>query len=300
MRLRPALLAIVAFVFAALAMSIPAAAQAPADGPPGVDEITWVNPPESLPPGVSHHTFRSDRLGRDVGYTIYLPPSYEGGTDVFPVIYWLHGRGGNESDLRPSVALHAEIEAGRAEPLVLVTVNGGAGSGYFDNPETGVLSESLIIRDLIPHIEETYRVSDSQSGRGIAGFSMGGAGAVRLVLRNRGVFGAFVSYGGQLFPQAALMEEHALTDRDFATEHDVYFLAVNSLASLRGVGMQFYVGSEDQYLSDNRRFATHLEANDMSPGFDEIPGLDHNLAGYLTAVGEDTFRFFSERLQPGS
>jgi endo-1,4-beta-xylanase len=294
MRLSPALLLV-----AALAISVPAAAQAP-DGPPSADEITWVNPPESLPPGVSHHTFRSSSMGREVGYMIYLPPTYEGGTDVFPVIYWLHGRGGNESDIRPAVALHAAIEAGRVQPMALVMVNGGAGSGYFNNPETGVLSESLIIRDLIPHIEGTYRVSASQRGRGIAGFSMGGAGAVRLVLRNRGVFGAFVAYGGQLFPQAALMEEHALTDTEFAADHDVYFLAVNSLASLRGVGMQFYVGSEDQYLSDNRRFATHLEANDMSPGFEEIPGLAHNLADYLAAVGDETFQFFSERLQPGS
>jgi S-formylglutathione hydrolase FrmB len=288
------------FLFAALAISVPATAQEPASGPPGIDEITWVNPPESLSPGVSHHAFRSDALGRDVGYTIYLPPSYEGGTDVFPVIYWLHGRGGNESDVRPSVALHAAIEAGRAQPMVLVTVNGGAGSGYFNNPGTGVLSESLIIRDLIPHIEETYRVSGEQSGRGVAGFSMGGAGAVRLVLRNRGVFGSFVSFGGMLIPQAAFMAEHALNDRDFATDHDVYALAVNSLASLRGVGVQFYVGTADQFLADNRRFATHLEANDMSPGYQEIPGLEHNLADYLTAVGDDTFRFFSDRLAPGS
>lgn len=294
MRLRSALL-----LFVALAISVPAAAQAPASGPPSVDAITWVNPPESLPPGVSHETFRSQALGRDVGYTIYLPPNYEGGTDVFPVIYWLHGRGGNESDVRPSVALHAAIEAGRAQPMVLVTVNGGAGSGYFNNPETGVLSESLIIRDLIPHIEETYRVSASQSGRGIAGFSMGGAGAVRLVLRNRGVFGALVSFGGMLIPQAPLMEEHALTDAEFAVDHDVYALSVNSIASLRNVGIQLYVGSADQFLSDNRRYATHLEANDMSPDYEEIPGLEHNLANYLTAVGEDTFRFFSKELEPG-
>jgi hypothetical protein len=96
------------------------------------------------------------------------------------------------------------------------------------------------------------------------------------------------------------MEEHALTDNEFAVDHDVYALAVNSLASLRGVGVQLYVGTEDQFLADNRRFATHLQANDMSPGYDEIPGLAHNLADYLTAVGDETFRFFSERLTPGS
>lgn len=57
---------------------------------------TWVNRPSGpLPAGVSHHTYRSQSMGHDVGYCIYLPPGYaKDSTLRYPVIYNLHGAGG--------------------------------------------------------------------------------------------------------------------------------------------------------------------------------------------------------------
>src|SRR6188768_859363 len=59
----------------------------------------WVNEPKpgTLPERTTHHRFFSKALNQDVGYCIYLPPGYE--TDParrYPVIYNLHGAGGNE------------------------------------------------------------------------------------------------------------------------------------------------------------------------------------------------------------
>lgn len=52
----------------------------------------------ALPTGVTHHTFLSGSMKRDVGYCIYLPPGYEKDTERrYPVIYHLHGAGGNET-----------------------------------------------------------------------------------------------------------------------------------------------------------------------------------------------------------
>src|SRR5579871_5587980 len=59
----------------------------------------WVNEPKpgSLPPGMTHHIYFSKSMGHDVGYCIYLPPEYESDTKRrYPVIYTLHGAGGNE------------------------------------------------------------------------------------------------------------------------------------------------------------------------------------------------------------
>ncbi|MBE2283301.1 MAG: hypothetical protein IAE77_07550 [Prosthecobacter sp.] len=51
-----------------------------------------------LPTGVTHHTFRSESMKRDVGYCLYLPPGYETDTEWrYPVIYHLRGAGGNGS-----------------------------------------------------------------------------------------------------------------------------------------------------------------------------------------------------------
>jgi predicted peptidase len=54
------------------------------------------SPVTKLPSGVTHHTFRSDSMKRDVGYCLYLPPRYQHDKGQhYPVIYHLHGAGGN-------------------------------------------------------------------------------------------------------------------------------------------------------------------------------------------------------------
>src|SRR6267154_1036689 len=65
----------------------------------GLETTVWVNNPKpgQLPAGVSHHTYYSDSMKHDVGYCIYLPPDYSSAAGSrYPVIYNLHGAGGNE------------------------------------------------------------------------------------------------------------------------------------------------------------------------------------------------------------
>ena len=62
------------------------------------DDMWVTSPVPALPTGVTHHTFRSDSMKREIGYCIYLPPGYERDTELrYPVIYHLHGAGGNET-----------------------------------------------------------------------------------------------------------------------------------------------------------------------------------------------------------
>jgi enterochelin esterase-like enzyme len=58
----------------------------------------WLNEPKTpLPRGVVHKTFFSKAVNRDVGYLVYLPPDYGPAAGKrYPVIYNLHGAGGNE------------------------------------------------------------------------------------------------------------------------------------------------------------------------------------------------------------
>ncbi|MEZ5366549.1 MAG: alpha/beta hydrolase-fold protein [Bryobacterales bacterium] len=87
--------------FLALAAAAPLAAQSDNRDPALVRllETKWVNEPKpgQLPTGVSHRTYRSKALGKEVGYCVYLPPSYDRSPGRrYPVIYNLHGAGGNE------------------------------------------------------------------------------------------------------------------------------------------------------------------------------------------------------------
>src|SRR6476620_11472805 len=64
------------------------------------DATVWVNAPApgALPAGASHHPYFSKAMGHDVGYCIYLPPGYRDNPNArYPVIYNLHGAGGDET-----------------------------------------------------------------------------------------------------------------------------------------------------------------------------------------------------------
>ena len=281
------------------AMPAPGYAQAPPGDPIGVDQIDWVDPPTELPPGVTHHTFHSDSMAREVGYSIYLPPGYEGEDRKYAVVYWLHGRSGSERDTRAAEALHDAIQAGDLQPMVLVLANGGIASGYIDNPGTGVMGESVIIDDLIPHIEENYRVSADTSGRGLAGFSMGGAGAVRLVIRHPDLFGSVVAVAGTFVGYRGIMERNFVEDVDLAQRYDPFPNAINAAPRLRSIELMLLVGSADRWISENRRFAAHLGHQNLPIDYREIPGLEHELSDYLRASGQDVFRFFAGNLEPG-
>ena len=61
-------------------------------------KISWVNPKLPPGPGLSHHVLESKAMGHDVGYVVWVPPDYDAKADRrYPVIYFLHGAGGNES-----------------------------------------------------------------------------------------------------------------------------------------------------------------------------------------------------------
>ncbi len=104
--------------------------------------------------------------------------------DRYPVVYYFHGLGGNEStsaNFAPYV--HRAITERLVAPMTYVFVNGGQASGYFDWADGPVMAETMIIKELIPHLDAKYRTIAAREGRGLAGFSMGGGGAVRLALK---------------------------------------------------------------------------------------------------------------------
>jgi len=123
-----------------------------ADPPQLQFNIKWVNPPtKALPRGVSHKTLMSKAMGVEVGYYVYLPPSYEGSSASFPVLYWLHGAGSDENAGLPIAEMFDKaIQAGQMTPAIMVFPNGGKRSEYRDWEPQKVLPETFIIRELIP------------------------------------------------------------------------------------------------------------------------------------------------------
>jgi endo-1,4-beta-xylanase len=129
-----------------------------------------------------------------VGYCIYLPPGYasqKSSDRRYPVVYYLHGgRPGSETkSVRLSPVIDKAIRGGQVAPMIYVFVNGGEVSHY-NYPEKNSLGEDVFVKELIPHVDATYRTLASRGGRGLEGFSQGGRGTTRIMFKHPQLFGS--------------------------------------------------------------------------------------------------------------
>src|SRR5690606_37606006 len=166
------------------------------------NEVTWVNPLKPLPDNAEHFVLESAAMGHPVGVSVQLPPDYFTSERQYPVIYFLHGSGGHESsDVIGFLKFMRLIlrERGLQEPIVVFPIGGS--SQYQGSVET------MIMDELIPHIDSRFRTVPHARQRLVAGFSMGGAGAIRLSIRHPDSFGGAVSWaGGMWHKDEALLE----------------------------------------------------------------------------------------------
>jgi enterochelin esterase-like enzyme len=159
---------------------------------------------------VKQLTLKSEILGVEKSYSIYLPDGYEKSNERYPVLYLLHGAYGTdnawvrEKSGNMQVITDAEIAAGRAKKMIVVMPdargtgekNAGKNMGYF-NVE-GWPYQDFFFKEFIPYIDQKYRTIASKEGRAIAGLSMGGGGAFVYAQRHPEIFGAAYSTSGLL------------------------------------------------------------------------------------------------------
>jgi enterochelin esterase-like enzyme len=152
--------------------------------------------------------YPSPTIGAERRMMVYTPPGYEKNTQKYPVMYLLHGAGGDEdvwvSRGRANYILDNLIASGKAVPMIVVITNGvpdNAGApldrhnvvrktvdtGGFESMLKGKFEESLI-KDIIPYIEQNYRVIADPAHRAITGFSMGGFHTQMITNANPGKF----------------------------------------------------------------------------------------------------------------
>jgi S-formylglutathione hydrolase FrmB len=208
-------------LFLAILAACSSSAQAPAPKPPAAP-VT----PAAAPAPVAHgtfadRTFHSAALGVDKHYVVYLPAGYEGSTKRYPVFYYLHGLTGNEHGLARIAHLDEAADTlGIQAILVMPDGDDGFyadaitpvdydacmkdGTGLFlpklqRRDETCVRKrnyETYMTKDLLADVDATYRTIARRDGRGLAGFSMGGFGALELAMRHPDLYAAAASHSG--------------------------------------------------------------------------------------------------------
>lgn len=132
----------------------------------------------------------SAALGRPVPFTVYLPDGYKDSAGPYPVVYLLHGAGGDENEWRTKggavETLDGLIKRGLMRPVVAVMPTAGPASWWANG--AAEKAETAIIDELLPYVESRYKVSKERKDRMIGGLSMGGYGALNLSLRHPAKF----------------------------------------------------------------------------------------------------------------
>jgi endo-1,4-beta-xylanase len=244
---------------------------------------SWDNPPKRAQPDIRHETFHGAALKTDVGYNICLPAQYAARPEQrFPVIYYLHGYEGNESSYL-EYANHWREAVKRFGPVILVFVNGGKTSFFCDAPNGSVPGETLLVKELIPHIERKFRTVANSSGRSLHGYSMGGFGALKLAFKYPELFGSVVAYGATL-SDAADFKKHLGkvyaqmfgSDAQLFADNDPFALAERNAAKIRGhVAISIIVGTKDDFLERNRALHNKLEQFKIQHSYEEVRGAGH-------------------------
>lgn len=136
---------------------------------------------------------KSVLLNREVHYTIFLPNDYYTSERKYPVTYLLHGYGDQDDGWIQFGEINRlaqkGIDEGTIPPMLIVTPDGF--TSFYINAANGKMNyEDFFIKELIPHIEKTYKVKAEKKYRGIAGLSMGGYGSLVLALKYPDLFAA--------------------------------------------------------------------------------------------------------------
>jgi acetyl esterase/lipase len=260
----------------------------------------WAEP-KAEPDGLMYRTFASKAAGTDVSYAIYLPPDYETAKDErYPVVYWLHGRGGSQTSAgQLAKRLDPAIRSGKAPPMIVVGVNGLKTSSFVDWDNGRVPVQAVIVKELIPHVDATYRTIASREGRAIEGFSMGGAGAPKIGFRYPELFSAVSILAGALHDLDSYKSRNtAFQDiyggkADYFEANSPWKLVEQNADKIRGkTAVRIVVGGKDGLAGRNTSYHALLDQLKIAHDFTVVPDAPHSPGPLLDGVGDETWAFF--------
>lgn len=225
-------------------------------------------------------SLQSAALGRTMKYRVLLPADYATSQRRYPVLYLLHGLGGDYKDWTTRTNL---AEYSRTLPLIIVMPDGE--NSWYTNAANAPDErfEDYILTDLQADVVARYRTINSRHGRTIAGLSMGGYGALKMALRRPGAFAVAASFSGafsatrpelaKMIPseEARLRRIYGDDDSPVRRQNDLYALAA---AAKPGSVPYIYIdcGISDGLLTANREVVATLHTSGLAYEYHEVAG----------------------------
>lgn len=228
---------------------------------------------------VARRWYDSPGLGMDRRITVYTPPGYENSAEKYPVLYLLHGAGGDEEAWislgRTAQILDNLIAEGKVKPMIVVMPNGnviqdgapGEGSKNFYKPQF-MIPKTMdgtyegAFEDIIKFVESNYRVKADKANRAIAGLSMGGYHTLHISRYYPNTF----DYMG-LF-SAAIMPREDATGKVYSNFDETLKVQMDNGYKLYWIA----IGKTDFLYKANEEYRSKLDAMGMKYTYVESEG----------------------------
>ena len=272
----------------------------------------WNNPNGgSLPAGCQHLTYYSAANNTTIGYVIYLPPDYTTNTSArYPVVYSLHGMGGNEwGNLPYAQLLQSKINSKEINPMIMVFVSGRGNTFFADAKDGSVKCETSIIKELIPHVDSLFRTLPDRGHRAVNGISMGGFGALMLAFKHFELFGhvcsdiaALVNWdtlSAQQFDQSIPQKIFGADSAYFNGNYYPPNFVKKNADTLKALGTTVHMADNPQdtpmgpLYSYNLSMRALLKSKGIPVQFDSAAGVGHS-ADFTGASGLAILKFHSD------
>lgn len=222
---------------------------------------------------VAEVAYYSTTLRRFRRMHVYTPPGYEQGRNRYPVFYLLHGAGDSDDAWttvgRAGFILDNLIAAGTAKPMIVAMPAGHTSAVRGPGSRQEFIDD--FVKDLMPHVEKTYRVLPDRANRAIAGLSMGGDQSLRIGIPHlekfsaigvfsSGVIGAFGGRRGAAPPPGPTFEE----------EHRA---ALDNAAAKKGLKLLWFATGVDDFLLQTTRGTVEMfKKHGFNPVYRETDG----------------------------
>jgi endo-1,4-beta-xylanase len=227
-------------------------------------------------------------------YRIYLPPGYStSGTKRYPVIYFLHGR--SVDSKRPITAgyvarIDAAIRSGVMPPAIVVLVQGLNTGWYVDALDGKHPMESVLVKDLIAHIDGNYRTIATRGGRAIEGHSMGGFGALHIGFKYPDLFAAVTGNSPALIENVT----DGVGDQAFWVAEAPLGLAKANADKVRRQAIRIICGTADNLFTGAKGLHDELSKINVPHEFIPVPESPHNHDQLLQYETFDTMEFYGK------
>lgn len=227
---------------------------------------------KDVPHGSLNHVwYHSDVLGQDRKMIVYTPAGYDNGKGRYPVLYLLHGMGGDETAWtdggRAAQILDNLISEGKVKPMIVVMPNGTtkhraapgeSGEGMYKPYNSSSLDTSFEthFKDVLSYVDSHFRTIRKKSARAVAGLSMGGWHSLQIALNYTNTFdyvGLFSSYMGPGVDEGAGFMSPQMYEN---TDKKIDAMYANGLKL-----MYVAIGRFDFLYSPNTAFRAKLDAS---------------------------------------